>query len=520
MSIVLVFLVIGVVLALFLLASVGTFVRKHGALTLIWRFALGHHLDGKDRTNASYLQWGDKVLHHRGRASKWAHRPLLHRAGIRWVVVLTSSGMTYGFLADEMLTVVSLVSVAVLSIVLNERRIQRKIQGRFVARYTVRPMLDAVAGQLGIASVTLENSISLRPDYAKSKGLETIGQMVLPDSYAANPAQREMMEHLITSRLGIEVSYTWHTSKHPMTLEIKRAPIAPTMVRFNDMLPTIKKMPKDEVLLGVTGSYVNKTWDMGSEDPHMLVSANTRRGKTRLLLLIACQVLGQGAENVTIIDPKAVGVDECLAGIPGVVIKNDPRNIEDMWKGIRDFRKLMDSRVDAFKQDRTLEFDRALLVIDELSQFTAMSKVYWSEIKENKDKSTPPIFNDLAAILWQGAQFKCSVLVFGQRVEASTLAGLIDSFGTRLLAGFTKRTYERLVAIPPVPKSSRHRGRFIYFDGESPVSIQTVLGNDQELRELALSGKPIARKAIQITGEVISSVNEAAVPNKIDTEKR
>lgn len=426
----------------------------------------------------------------------WLEIPEHKRTAIRWLTFAIVAVTVYGLVVARMITEICLAVLAVVLIVVVERKLQVRVQVRHHTKGTVKPLAHAMALEIGTPPETAHRSITIRPDYSTAKGLEDVGTIVLPDWYPANPGQREQIEHLVKSRLGMDLSFTWHTSKRPMTLQIARAPIPPTLVPFADMLPAIRALPTDKVLLGVTGRGDKKLWDMSSEDPHCLVSANTRRGKTRLLLLIACQVLFQGAEKVTAIDPKRVGIDEALAGIPGVDVHSDPRNVPDMWDAVKRFREFMDARIDAYTEDRTMEFKRALLIIDEVSQFAAMSKVYWDSIRQKTDKAVPPVWNDVAAILWQGAQFGCSMLVFGQRIEHSTLGGLIDSFGTRLLAGFQKRTYERLVGIPPVPASQRPRGRFLYFDGEQPQWIQTVLGSDQELRSLALEGKPIAKPTL------------------------
>lgn len=443
------------------------------------------------------------MLEHTGYALKrqyetrWMQLSPHRRAAIRWVAIISSTLIIFGLIKARLVTEIILVVAGIILLVWIERKLQNKVRNRHLARATVNPLAQAVAAQFGVLPEVAQRSISIRPDYAKAHGMEHVGTIVLPQDYAANPGQRELLEHLARSRLGMDLEFRWRTQKHPMTLEIQRAPVPPTLVPLSDMLPVIRGLPADKVLLGLTGKGEQKFWDMGSEDPHCLVSANTRRGKTRLLLLIASQALYQRADKVTVIDPKRVGADEALAGIPGVDVHSDPRDVLDMWQAIHGFREFMDARIDQYMEDRTIEFKRALLIIDELSQFAAMSKVYWDNIRDKGTKAVPPIWNDVAAILWQGAQFKCSMLVFGQRIEHNTLAGLIDSFGTRLLAGYTKQTYMRLVGINPVPVSQRPRGRFLFFDGEQPQWIQTVLGTDQELRSLALEGKPLAKPTLE-----------------------
>ena len=479
--------------------------RNVGAF-IVLRWLIGHH---RDKTNATFLHAGTKITAKSGRASRWAHLPGYQRMAIRWLVIGIIAGSLYGYFTTRTLTEAALICGGLVLVLYGQYRGYRTYKLATHKRSTLNPLTLAVGEQLGMSSKAAADSVSLRPDYTTVTEADAhLGTIVLPDNW--RPDQEEAMTALLHSRLGSGINIRYRTSKAPFTVEITRSPIPATMVRLPDMLDAIKELPTDKVLLGLTGRGEHKLWDMSNEDPHCLVSANTRRGKTRLLLLISAQVLAQGAELVTIIDPKDVGVDEALAGVPGVKVLNDSDDVEAMWQGIRDFRAMMRDRITAYKADRTLEFSRALLVVDELSQFSAMSKAHWSKIKDPKDKATPPIFDDLAAILWQGAQFKCSVLVFGQRIEHSTLGGLIDSFGTRLLAGYTKRTYERLIGITPILQSSKVRGRFVHFDGDNPEYIQTVLGKDQELRDLAMSGRKPSGKVIQLTAESIESERTSA----------
>lgn len=476
------------------------FISEHGALRLFIRFAVGQHLDGKMRTNATHIRRGRRVTHYSGHASKWATRSHMERAAIRWAIVFIISMIIYGLMMAMTLTVIAVTVTFIVVMALSMKRIGRKWENRHLGRQTVTPMAAAVSTHWQISPQVARESISMRRDYASVKGMERIGTIVIPDHVTATEGEKELFETLIRNRLGVELTFRWHTTRHPMTLDIERAPIAPTLVPFSDVLPVIKSLPEDKVLIGITGKGERKHWDLSSEEPHCLVSANSRRGKTRLLLLIAGQVLFQGG-SVTAIDPKRVGIDEALAGVPDTIVESDPREIERFWDAIKRYRTEMDARIDAYQADRTVTFKRKLLVIDEVSQFAAQSKMHWQKVKSKGDPALPPVWDDISAVVWQGAQFKCNALVFGQRIEHSTMGGIIDGFGCRLLAGYQRRTFDRLIGTTPYMPSQKPRGRFLYWDGDNPVFIQTVLGNDQEIRNLAMEGKRDRKPVIQ--GKVI-----------------
>jgi hypothetical protein len=148
----------------------------------------------------------------------------------------------------------------------------------------------------------------------------------------------------------------------------------------------------------------------------------------------------------------------------------------------------MDARMDAYSQDKTLEFKRSLLILDEINQFAAMSLDYWRSIKEKGDPAQPPVWRDLAAIAWQGAQLRCNMIVVGQRLDSSATggAGLRDSFGIRMLAGFTPQQWNFLVGTYPIPRSQKPRGRFIVINGGEQTWVQLVWADPQAVRDLAM----------------------------------
>ena len=487
----LILIVIAAIIALLIGAGMAAFCKKHGTMTILFRFILGMHLDGHRRTNATFFKRGDVIMHPTGRASKWAHLKHVERAAIRHTIWIFSAAITFGIIVSRMLTIVSLVAFMLTLIVLNGKRIERKYQARWVTRGLITPLSQAIATQWNTTAQYAHNAIAINRDYANAKGMDRIGIITLPDWYQATPMEKDAFMHLLNSRLGVELTAKWNTNVHPMNVEIFRAPIPPTMVRFSTMRDVMANLPADKVLLGVTGKGEQKVWDMAGEDPMLMVQANTRRGKTRLLLLILCQLLHQGAEMVIGIDPKRVGLADTLAGIPGAIVYDDPREMDKIFKAVHDFAQLMNDRYDQLKADRTIQFKRAILAIDEISFLSQFIKQYWENNKPRGKGAPkkPPFWDDLSMVLFMGAQVKCNVIVFGQRMDAGIMAGLLESFGTRLLAGFTRNAYNRLIGIGSMPVSQKPRGRFLYYDGDTPVWIQTILGEDDELHEWALNGR-------------------------------
>jgi hypothetical protein len=474
-----------VTIAILALVTISELAKKHGATTLMWRWISGHSFDGSRRTNATWTRRATSVHTDSGTALHWHHMPRLHRAGIRTGSTLGAAGIVWGLTQAYELTFHVAVAIACVGVVIAMTLGIRTARQSYRNHALITPLAMALAPILGIPELAVMQSLVLTPDYLHARKGK-IGSLILPPQFRASPDQRNSVEHLITTRMPVSVNCHWHTKARPMRLDIMRAPEPPVMVKFSDMLSEIRAMDRDKILLGVTGNDDRKVWDMTAEEPMAFVSANTRRGKTRLALLIMAQILNRGG-HVTAIDPKRVGLDEFCEEHPNAIVHANPDDIPGMWETIAKFRAMMNERIKAFQQDRLLTFPRATLVIDEITLASSLFQNYWDSVRKSGERATPPVWADVAAVVLTGAQFSCNCLIFGQRVDSRVLAGLIDSFGLRLMAGYTRQTYQRLCGIMPMPQQSKTRGRFLYYEnGESPVQVQTILGEINELRDFAL----------------------------------
>ncbi len=498
--------------------------RRTPAIVFVLRFLAGHHMDGRQRSDATFWRdgtQGDVSWWSAGRESRWVLLAGWKRAALRLAVLAAMAGLAWRPRATEWLLAFVLGPAAGLAAWRSVRSVRRW-------RHTValeRPMASALAPFLGVPVRTVEAALRVRPGYELTGGGEHVGSLSLPDHWAATPDQRERVQQVIGARLGVEVRYAWRTAQHPMVLNLTRAPQPPEMVRWADVLADIIACPTGKVLLGADSSGELRFGDFDCEDPHWAINAGSRRGKTSLLLSLSAQVLGQAGrvelrpaapefmrERVTAIDPKGVSLT-ALAGVPGVELRNNPRDVEAMWEGIVRFRELMLARMDAYAEDPTLEFRRALLVIDEINQFAAMTAMLWRQLKSKTDPALAPVWQDIASVLWMGGQFRCHVVVVGQRLDQGALGGLRDSFGVRLLAGYTPQQYAFLVGQAPYPRPQKPRGRFLLFEGGELTWLQLVYGEPGELRDYATAGRdgePGASSVADVADTALVSLRQAA----------
>lgn len=474
-------------------------------LVVAFRFLTGRHLDGRARSDSTFWTPGREPLSEGwwgSRGSWWAMLAGKHRLALRLACVAVFVGLWRWRHATEWaLALAGGPAVGWLA-----WRACRAAVLRGHLHKLERPLAAALAPYLGVSPLAVEASLAVRPDYADADGGEHLGELALPDHWAATPDQRRQVEDVISARFGVELRYQWRTASHPMALNLTRAPVPPALVPFAGVREAIEACAADRVLLGKTADGSLKHWDSSSEDPHIAIHGGSRRGKTALLLLIAAQELRKGAERVTAIDPKRVSL-LALAGCgPAVELRNDPRDVAGMWDAIGRFRALVEDRYDQLAADPTAEFARALLIIDEVSQFSAMSAAHWRHIKERTDPALPPVWEDVAACVWMGAQARAHVIVAGQRLDYQLLGGMLGSFGVRLLAGFQPLDYARLVGVPPVQRSQKPRGRFLVYAGGELDWVQLVYAEPDELRAWVLAGRAasdLAQSAGAATSDVL-----------------
>lgn len=482
--------------------------KEVSGAVLLWRFISGAHMDGRPRTDSGWTRPASRVLTATGQASWWAHQTRARRAGCRAAAV----GLVLGEAAMWLLVrpeaaALSLIVAAGL-LGLGGWAVARRIRLARHRRTLIRPMSEALAPYLGTTPRSVETRLTVRRDYADAKGGELVASLGLPDHFAATAPQKSQVVEVARARLGVDLKPQWQTARYPMALNFTRAPTPPERVPLEGVLAELDKRNEADILLGRDAEGVMNAWTRGSEDPHLAVHGGSRRGKTSLLLSIASQDLARGG-RVTAIDPKRVGLLE-LVECPGFTLVSDVRDVQAMWDAIAGFRAMVEDRYDQLAADPTIEFNRELLIIDEVSMFSGLSAAHWAKIRERGQPALPPVWGDVAAVVWMGAQAKAHAVVAGQRLDYQILGGMLGSFGARLLAGFQGLDYVRLIGIPPVPRSQKPRGRFLYWAGDDPIWLQLIYGEAAAWRDFVLERTRARGEQAQADGRDVIGLAAAA----------
>jgi hypothetical protein len=453
---------------------------KVPAHRLIYRHVTGLEYDGEPRTDATWLDEGTTVVHVSGKARRWHYRPRLHRAGVRLAWTAAGALDAYGLAVAPGVTVVADEAAVAAGVVYGGYRAAEAAMRFRHHRRVVRPLSKALARPLENqpANVLRKLSVPLRPD---TPGRQVV--VPIPDGWHGD--RREVLS-IISARLGGEWQAEWRLSEAPFTAVFTRAPEPPDRVTFADLLDAFAACEPGELVVGLDNRGRPYKGDFVRDEPMWGLSIGSGGGKSLFLWSVAAQLVAQGA-TITAVDPKYVSLDP-LQGVPGVRIANDPRNVGAMWEAIADFRAEMESRFEAWTKDRTLEFPRMVLFIEEGNMFSDLSKSYWREIKGPKDPAQPPVWQDIAAILRMGRQANANVVAVFQRMTDKATGGesLRDSFGFRMLGRYTWQAWASLVGTTPVPKSSKKRGRFIVVDNGEHTWIHAPYCTPEEIHAFCL----------------------------------
>lgn len=455
-------------------------------LTLAWRWFTGHTLDGRHRTDAG---WWTPATARNPHASRFHHKPRGHRAIWRTSGTLISLATITGLIVNLQATVLALSIATIGLLAWTFRRTHRAVRGRKTKRGILNPMAPALAPILGTSDMEASKMLTLKPGYQTAKD-GAIGHISpLPVAFQANPMQRASVEHLIKSRLPVDVDFEWKTKQMPQSVTLLAAPTCPPMVLFTDMLEEMKNCKPGEIVFGADRRENPFIGSFLLDDPHWGFSVGSGRGKSTQLQGDAAQILHQDPlATVTGIDPKMASLTP-LMGIPGVVIANDPRNIGDwdsetqhmsggMWGAIGDVETEMMQRLDTLSADPTATFPIKLLIIDEINTFAAMTGARWRRLRIAKagDPPVPPPWMSLASIHWMGRQVSVHCISVGQRLDdkATGGIGLRSSMGLVGIAGYRAREWDLLIGTRPMPRSQKPKGRWLYDDSSKQTWVQNM----------------------------------------------
>ncbi|MCY0922346.1 hypothetical protein OS965_30010 [Streptomyces sp. H27-G5] len=331
----------------------------------------------------------------------------------------------------------------------------------------------------------------------------------LPPEAELGDGEQLRIKSLVSRRIPGEWEPHWDHQNFVVTF--RQPPKPPSKVTFGDVRDLMDELPAHKALLGLGTRAEKILIDFDAETPHVALSIGTGGGKSATLRSIIAQMARKGAERIIIIDPKLISQD-CFDCVPGIEIYTE---LDEQWEAVAEFMQEMERRYQIKKRDKTATFPRWILICEEQNDFAEESYQHWSDVKKKGDPAKPPVFGNIARVLFKGRQADMNVVSVYQRMTARASGGteLRDQYGAKIMARFSPQAWNSLVGTTPRPKSSRHNGRALVVIGGDQRQCQMAFLTEDEARDYALNGRemvappvyvPIAQREAEALPEPVS----------------
>jgi hypothetical protein len=320
----------------------------------------------------------------------------------------------------------------------------------------------------------------------------------LPIGKCGADADKKRLVVAVSNVLGMpDVKARWDLiGRHPFVDLTPNHP-PPREVTFADIKRAVEAADIDHPVVGLGPGRTIETLDFIDESPHQLVNGPTGTGKSTLMKLGLCQRMHLGAGSM-IADFKLLS-HRWAHDLPGCRYCWRIEDIHEMCLdlGLEIQRRKETAIVDRSDPDSPLrDFGVLDVVLEELNSLSEELRRYWSEVKEQGDPQQSPAVQAIRDAINMGREFRIFVWVGSQRASAAIFGpnggDARESFGTRLLSGWTVQTWKMLVGNEPKFQRFPSGPRGIWGrvqHGELHVFRVPRLSN-AEARAWALSGVP------------------------------
>lgn len=452
-------------------------------LVLAGRFIAGRPMNGRARTNATWLHWSTHEKTEHQRSAVWHHRPGWHRTSWRTGTLVFLLAFLYGCAADRSVTLTAFLVLACAAVPGGLWLAWHRFRNWHHHERTVKPLYQTSTLVTGTNAVyphphghSHKRYIKVPRNYRNDKNARI--RLVVPATWDSNGGQQKRLLDLVSQRLGGDWDMTpVNYRAWPPYLEFFPSPAPPDRLLFEDIRAALDKGSIDKLIIGMGVHERIIEIDLDSDAPHIAISMGTGGGKSSLLRLIIAYLIHHGVERIDIIDPKRVS-QNFAKNIPGVYIW---RTMAEQMEAVHNFRLRMESRYDALDTDDALTFPRHVLIIEEQNSFVSYARTYWDDYRaelDPKDRGKvprrTPVISDLAYILNQGRQACMNVVSVFQRMSASASGSgdMRENYGAKIIARYSPQTWRLLVGTTPVPRSSRINGRARFVLGDEDHLIQ------------------------------------------------
>jgi hypothetical protein len=469
---------------------------RHTIGRLAYRWSLGRPLDGRPRTDASFLHPGTRALTLTGRAMPWSYWPQWRMSLYRNGGVLAATLGTVGTIEHPYVTAGVAATSSAAAATYAARRAARKIRGWKRNRDVIKPLISALAGALEMTPDEIAGRLVVPADPTGS------ARIPLPDHFTGKDGQVRDIVRVFGQRIGGEWDSTLNLKARPFYLALSPKPAPPMSARLADVRAAIESTTQARPIMGLGSRGEIVYMDFATEQSHLSLSFGTGAGKSSFLRFLLAQFAYHGVRDFLVCDVKMVSLAG-MEAVPGVRIVRD---VEEIWDAIAMVRAEMDNRYRTLLANPDATFPRKIVILEEQNAFSLESTLRWRELaaQTGDKRKRPPVWDDISLLLLKARQVNVSLVSVFQRMTAEASGGAggtaggvnRDQYALKLLAKHGPSSWDALTGIKPRVLPSAIPGRAVAVLGGTVRHVQLPLVSLAEAIELATSGP---------TAELVSS---------------
>jgi hypothetical protein len=445
-------------------------------LRVFWRFATGQHLDGRKRSDATFLAAGTSGDPHwwgSGESSRWARMSGAKRAGVRWAAVDLLIGWLFYRQVTERLLVLILGPAIGLLVVMVPRDWRHN-------RDWVRPLNEALPAGITVAEVARDRSTAV---------------LALPAGFTGDDKDKKLIAQAVAAKLNpaaaLEADWSQLHGKNPqVTFNLAQPP--PGYVSFADIRPHADAAEEHEIVLGIGRKGVVGKVSVDSDSPHIGLSMGSGDGKSVTARNAASQLAHHGA-LIAVLDTKFVS-QHWAAGLRNVAYARTPEEIHELALWLADEvdrrKKLALYHADVEGIVHANPGSRIVAILEELNATQGELSAYWKSIG---GKGRSPAVAALDKVSNIGRQVLVNLVYIGQRLSAKAVSGgsgdARENLGVLLMSNPAASTWKMLVGDRhALPAATDVQGRLQVVMAKTVLEIQGAYVTGQQARDYATSG--------------------------------
>lgn len=467
--------------------------HKHGVLILLYRLHTGLPHHGQEVTDAGWLRPGTKALTRTGHATRFQHRPRLHRTLMICVPELAALFAVYGLLAAPAVTAICLLLAASGGGCLAAWRVTVRLRMREHRRSWLEPAHKALAVRFG-------HALASRPESWLNVALDrSEARLALPPGKVFDPAEQAQLARDAIVKLGItgadaSEDAAWKQTGLEPHVTITRPVPCPRLVTYDDLKGPIEKARPDEIVLGIGKRGIVVKVSLAINAPHILASLLSGVGKSTLAKLILAPQLHKGA-IVLMLDIKQWS-HPWFYGLDNVAYCHDEESIFRglMWLGheIERRNSYCAAHVDVEGRVHGDPGPKLIVCVEEINELMTRLRRWWEIQRDSTLPARCPGIDVLDKAHFLGRQVKVHVVDIGQMVTARAAGSgesRENSAGIRLLGQPTPQHWKMLVAQHPFPGHVvPNPGRVYVVTSDAALETQIGMMSGADARELAVTG--------------------------------